>query len=166
MFARALQLSLASTLACFVALPAFAGDVHEVRAALAKATVGTKATTSVTLAGKNGWHLNEEFPIQLKLTPAAGVTVEKGLLGRKDLAESTKENARFDVAFTANEPGAKTIDAEAHFAVCQATSCRPVTEKVVLALEVAPAAPPPAPAAPAAPAPKAKGKAAKGHAKK
>jgi hypothetical protein len=168
MFARALQLSLASTLACLVALPAFAGDTQEVRTTPAKATVGTKGTTSVTLAGKNGWHLNEEFPIQLKLAPAAGVTVDKGLLGRKDLAESSKESARFEVGFTASEPGQKTIDAEAHFAVCQATSCRPVTEKVVLALEVAPAAPPaPAAPAPAAPAPKGKGKPAKaGHAKK
>jgi hypothetical protein len=167
MSARALQLSLASTLACLVALPAFAGDFQEVRTAPAKATVGNKATTSVTLAGKNGWHLNEEFPIQLKLTPTSGVTVEKGLLGRKDLAESNKESARFEVAFTASEAGAKTIDAEAHFAVCQASSCRPVTEKVVLALDVAPAAPPPAAAAPAPEpaAPKAKGK-AKAHPKK
>ena len=169
MFVRALQLSFASALAClacFVAVPAFAGDVHEVHATLAKATVGTKSAASVTLAGKNGWHLNEEFPIQLKLAPGAGVTVEKALLGRKDLAESTKESARFEVPFTASEPGNKTIDCEAHFAVCQASSCRPVTEKLVLALEVAPAAPPPAAApAPAAPAPKAKGK-AKGHAKK
>jgi hypothetical protein len=158
MFVRAMQLSLASALAFLVAAPAFAGDVHEVRASQAKATVGAKGSTSVTLAGKNGWHLNEEFPIQLKLTPGAGVTVDKGLLGRKDLAESTKESARFDVAFTANEAGAKTIDAEAHFAVCQASSCRPVTEKVVLALDVAAAAPPPAAAPAPAPEPETKGK--------
>jgi hypothetical protein len=116
-----------------------ADDTYEVKASEAKATVGAKGKASVTVVGKNGWHLNEEFPVSLKLTPGAGVAVEKPKLGRKDLAESTKERARFDVAFTASEAGKRTIDAEASFAVCQESACKPVKEKVVLAVEVAPA---------------------------
>jgi len=156
MFTRATTLSFALVLA---AAPALAADTYEVSASEAKATVGAKATANVVLAGKNGWHLNEEFPISLVLKPTAGVTVEKNLLGRKDLAESSKESARFAVAFTASEPGKKTIDAEAHFAICQATSCKPVSEKLVLAVDVAAAAPPPAAAPAPAPAPEPKGKA-------
>jgi hypothetical protein len=160
MFVRASHLSFATALALAAAAPAFAGELHEVKGSQAKATVGTKGSASVTLTGKNGWHINEEFPIQLKVAPGPGVSVDKPLLGRKDLAESTKELARFEVGFTASEPGAKTIDATAHFAVCQATSCKPVVEKVVLALDVAAAAPPaPPPAPPAEPATKGKGKA-------
>jgi hypothetical protein len=155
MLMRALPIALALGLA---AAPALAADTYDVSVAQAKATVGAKATASVVVTGKNGWHLNEEFPISLVLKPDASVNMEKKLLGRKDLAESTKEKARFEVAFTASEAGKKNIDAEARFAICQASACKPVTEKVVLPVEVTAAAPPAAAPAPA-PAPEPKGKA-------
>ena len=139
MFTRASQFSVAAALAVAFSAPAFAAETYDVSAAEAKATVGAKATASVVLAGKNGWHLNEEFPISLVLKPGAGVSIEKKLLGRKDLAESTQEKARFDVAFTASEPGKKTINAEAVFVMCQSTTCKPVREKVAFAVDVAPA---------------------------
>jgi hypothetical protein len=160
MTARALHLSFAFALAVLPAAAVAAPETHAVKVSETKATVGAKGKTSVTLVGKNGWHLNEEFPVALKLAPGAGVTVDKAKLDRKDLAASTKDSARFDVAFTASEPGRKTIDAEATFAVCQEEACKPVKEKVVLALDVAPAAvaTPPA-AAPAKGKTKGKGKA-------
>jgi hypothetical protein len=110
---------------------------YEVTTSPAKAAVGAKGKTAVVLTAKNGWHLNEEFPVSLKLVPGAGVAVDKPKLVRKDLAESTKDRARFDVAFTASEAGQRTIEAEASFAVCQADACHPVKQKVVVAVEVA-----------------------------
>jgi hypothetical protein len=116
-----------------------AGELHEVSAAPTKAPAGAKGKASVTLAGKNGWHLNEQAPISVKLTPGAGVTVDKAKLVRKDAAEANADKARFDVAFTAAEAGARTIDAECSFVICQESACKQIKDKVTLALEVTPA---------------------------
>ena len=129
---------------------------HEIRKTEPKVVAGTKASATLTIAGRNGWHVNEEAPITVSLaTSDAGVTVTKTKLGRADLAESTKESARFDIPFSATDPGKKTINAEAKFVMCQETACKPVRESLAFNIEVTP----PAAVAPAAPTTmKAKGK--------
>jgi hypothetical protein len=114
-----------------------AEETHEIKKADSKAAVGVRSTASVTIAAKNGWKVNEEAPISVKLTSEPGVKLEKDKLKTGDLAQRTKELARFDVAFTAGEPGKKTINAEAKFVMCMATTCKPVTEKIALAVDVA-----------------------------
>src|SRR5688572_8779717 len=94
------------------AAPAGAGELHDVTTTPGKTAVGLPGKASVKLSAKNGWKLNAEAPITLKLTAPSGVTVEKPKLGRKDLATSDAHEARFDVAFTAAEAGAKSIEAE------------------------------------------------------
>jgi hypothetical protein len=117
--------------------------LYEIKKTDAKVAVGGKATTSVTIATKNGWHVNAEAPITLSLTPPAGITLPKAKLARADLAASTQESARFDVAFEAAEPGAKVIAAEARFVICQETACKPVKETLTLNVDVSTAAPAP-----------------------
>jgi hypothetical protein len=111
---------------------------YELKTSQAKGAVGTKGKTSVTIAARPGWHVNEEAPLTLKLAPEAGIAVDKAKLTRADLAENNKELARFDVGFTPSEAGRKTINGEASFVMCQATTCKPVKEKVTLAVDVAP----------------------------
>jgi hypothetical protein len=127
--------------ASFAADSAYAVSKTDVSAA-----AGHKATASVTITAKNGWHLNQEAPFTLKLTPAPGVVVDKPKLGRGDLALSTQTQARFDVGVTLSDPGKKVIEAEASFVLCQEDSCRPIKEKLTISAE--------ATAAPAAPAKK------------
>jgi hypothetical protein len=129
--------------------------LYEVKSTATKTSVGAKATTSVTIATKHGWHVNAEAPITLSLTPPAGITLPKAKLVRADLAASSQESARFVVAFEAAEAGAKVINAEARFVICQETACKPVKETLALEVEVGPAAK----------APKAKGAKGKGKAK-
>jgi hypothetical protein len=117
--------------------PAQAEKLHEVIAPPAQGRVGAQGRTAVTLTGKNGWHLNEQAPVTLKLTPSPGIAVEKAKLGRKDLVEDTKDKARFDIPFTAQKAGRQSIEAEASFVVCQEAACKPIKEKVTLAIEVA-----------------------------
>jgi hypothetical protein len=114
-------------------------DVYEVRATEAKAVVGVKTTAAVHFATRQGWHLNKEAPFTLKLTPDAGLAVDKPKLTRADLARSTDEEAQFDVAVTAAEAGDKAVQAEAGFVICRETECRPIKEKLVI--KVAAAAP-------------------------
>jgi hypothetical protein len=118
-----------------------ADDSYDVKAKTAKATVGEKATASVTIASKKGWHLNAEAPLTLKLTPGPGVTVDKPKLTRADLAASSDTSARFDVALAASNPGTSEITAEAGFVLCQESECRPIKEKLVIGVDALPAKP-------------------------
>ena len=129
-------LFLALPLAAAFAAPARAGELHDVTPGPGKTTVGTPGKATLTLAAKNGWHLNPDAPISVKLSPADGVTVDKAKLGRKDLAASTPEKARFDVGFAATSPGAKTIECETSFVICQESACKPIKETVTLNVDV------------------------------
>jgi hypothetical protein len=111
--------------------------LYEITNPQAKVAVGAKSTTSVTIATKNGWHVNAEAPITLSLTAPSSITLSKAKLARADLAASTKESARFDVAFEAAEVGSKVIAAEARFVICQETACKPVKETLTLNIDVA-----------------------------
>jgi hypothetical protein len=113
-----------------------ADDSYEVSKIDASLTAGGKGKASVTISAKKGWHLNAEAPLTLKLLPPTGVEVDKVKLGRGDLALSNPTSARFDVGMTAAEPGKKVVEAEAGFVLCQEDSCRPIKEKVTLAVDV------------------------------
>jgi DsbC/DsbD-like thiol-disulfide interchange protein len=139
-----LIVSLMATLIGFAAPPVRAEEkLYEIKKTEPKVAAGGKATTTVTIATKNGWHMNGEAPITLSLTPPAGITLPKAKLSRGDLAASTQESARFDVPFEAAEPGAKVINAEARFVICQESACKPVKETLTLSIDVAAAAPAP-----------------------
>lgn len=114
----------------------YAGDdAYQVSKTDAVVTVGSQGKASVTIAAKKGWHLNAEAPLTLKLGSTPGLATEKAKLGRADLALSNETQARFDVAITASEPGKKALDAEAGFVLCQESECRPVKEKLSIAVD-------------------------------
>ncbi len=113
--------------------------LYEITKSDLKVAVGGTATTSLTIRVKGGWHVNGEAPISVALTPAAGLSVKKAKLTRADLAASTADSARFDIPVSATQPGRKTINAEAHFVICQEQACKPVKETLALAVDVTPA---------------------------
>jgi len=121
---------------------------YEVKKTVTPATAGVASKVSVTLVGKNGWHVNDEAPITAAVKADPGVTLTKDKLTRADLAESTKQSARFDIAFSAAEPGKKTITAQTRFVMCQEQACKPASETVAFEIDVqAPGAKKDAPAA-------------------
>jgi DsbC/DsbD-like thiol-disulfide interchange protein len=122
------------------------GATHEIRKTEPKVAVGAPGHASLTIAAKNGWHVNAEAPITVSLSSAdAALTVAKPKLSRADLAESTQVTARFDIPVTAaagTAAGKKTINAEARFVMCQESACKPVKETLALNVEVTAAADP------------------------
>ena len=75
----------------------------------------------------------------------AGLTVAKEKMTRADLAESTKDAARFDIPLSCAADaaaGPKTINAEAKFVMCQESACKPIKETLALNVEITPAAAP------------------------
>ena len=129
---------------------------YEIQKSVVPATVGATATVSVTVVGKNGWHVNGEAPITAAVKADPGVALPKAKLTRADLAQSSKESARFDIPFSSSEAGKKAITAQTRFVMCQEQACKPASETVAFEVNVQPA---PAPGA----MPAAKGKTA--HAK-
>jgi len=149
-------MSMNRTLAFTIALPAlsvlsiWAGPgayadaaTHEIRKTEPKVAAGGQAKATLTIAAKNGWHVNAEAPITVSLKSSdAGLTVAKEKMTRADLAESTKDAARFDIPLSCAADavaGSKTINAEAKFVMCQESACKPVKETLALAIEVTPA---------------------------
>jgi len=109
---------------------------YEIRKTSAPATAGAASTVSVTVVGKNGWHVNDEAPITATVKADPGVTLPKPKLTRADLAESTKQTARFDIPFSATDAGAKTITAQTRFVMCQEQACKPASETVAFNVDV------------------------------
>jgi hypothetical protein len=134
---KTLAITAVFTLGLLPSIRGFAADqTYDVSKTDASLGAGGKGKASVTITAKNGWHLNAEAPLTLKLAPEPGVTVEKEKLVRADLAMSTPATARFDVGVTAAENGKKSVQAEASFVLCQEDSCRPVKEKISFAVDV------------------------------
>lgn len=127
-----LALPVVLSLPPLLAAPARAEDTHTLQAPPAKGAVGQVAVVEVTIEGRNGWHINQEAPVSIKLSPAQGVSVAKPRLGRADLAESSDDRARFAVQATPNVAGRTEIAAEANFVMCQETACKPVRETLTL----------------------------------
>jgi DsbC/DsbD-like thiol-disulfide interchange protein len=116
---------------------------YEIQKTAPRATVGVPALASVTVLGKNGWHVNEEAPVSVNVKAEPGVDLPKPKLVRADLAQASKQSVRFDIPFSAATPGKKTLTAETRFVMCQEQACKPVKETVAVEIDVG-ANPPPA----------------------
>ena len=141
MIRRVLALSILTGTLTAGVTAARAGDaLYEIVQKTPKVAVGATATASLTIKAKSGWHVNPEAPINLALTPPAGLSVKKAKLTRADLAATTVDSARFDIAISATAAGKQSIAAEARFVICQEQACKPVKETLALAVDVTPAA--------------------------
>src|SRR4051794_9509085 len=67
------------------------GAHYEIKKSEPKVAPGGKGQASVTIATKDGWHVNAEAPITIALEPPAGVTLPKPKQARADLAQSTSD---------------------------------------------------------------------------
>ena len=114
--------------------------LYEITQTTPKVAVGATTTAKLTIKAKSGWHVNGEAPINLALTPPAGLSVKKAKLTRADLAATSIDSARFDIPISATEAGKQSIAAEARFVICQEQACKPVKETLALAVDVTPAA--------------------------
>jgi hypothetical protein len=129
-----------------VGLPSIAaaqGVTYELKKTEPKVAVGAKSSASLVIAARNGWHVNGEAPISVSLVAPDGLTLPKTKLLRGDLAESSQETARFEIAFEAATAGTKVVTAEARFVMCQESACKPIKETLSFNIEVTPAAPAP-----------------------
>jgi hypothetical protein len=97
---------------------------------------GEHAVAKIRITPGAGYHMNKEYPTSLALTPPAGVSFDKPKLTGKDAAKLDNQVVEFDVAYTAAQPGKKTVAGEIKFAVCSANSCDPKKSQLKFEIEV------------------------------
>jgi hypothetical protein len=94
---------------------------------------GQPATAKVQFRATSGWHVNKDFPTELRLKLPDGVSAQKPTLTKAD-AKLTDEEGSFDVVLTAKQAGKSTVLGELRFAVCTATTCDP--QRAPISIEI------------------------------
>jgi hypothetical protein len=125
-----LVLAVATTWACTSSRDAQAADNYDVAIQAPKdARVGQTVSAVVRLTPKGKYHVNTRYPIAVTLTAPAGVELPKAKLKAAD-GQVTEQEARFDVAFTPRDAGAKVFTGELKFSVCTDQNCDIKKEKI------------------------------------
>ena len=114
---------------------AVAGKPYVVTVAPVSGAKGQPVKAQVVIRPAAGYHMNEEFPTTLKLSPTAGVAFSKAALAKQD-AVMSKQECRFDVQMTGSEAGKKSVTGSLSFAVCTETTCDPQKTSVTIELTV------------------------------
>ena len=85
--------------------------------------VGDAGRVDVRLTGRNGYHVNQEYPIELTLAPPEGLKLAKAKLVRADAATFEEAQAIFGVSLTPESAGRKALRGTLNFSVCNPQNC-------------------------------------------
>jgi len=99
------------------------------------AKAGQPATVKVVFRAGSGYHVNKDFPTELRLKLPDGVSAQKSTLVKQD-AQLSEEEGRFDVVLTASQRGKRTVLGELRFAVCTASTCDPQRAPISIEMDV------------------------------
>lgn len=97
------------------------------------AKAGQPSALEVTLVAKAPYHVNDKYPIKLKLKETAGVKFDN-LVVTKDAAKVETSKAVMPVSFTPDGAGKRTVAGQFAFSVCTDDKC--LMEKRDLLLDV------------------------------
>ena len=119
-------------------VPAAAGNDSSFNLAIAApdgAKAGAECVAHVTVTPGSGYHVNQDFPTKLVITPPDGVQVAKAEQHKEDAAAFDTTKLQFDVKLTPAKAGTYKVAGTLKFAVCTDTSCDP--KKSAIAFDVA-----------------------------
>jgi len=94
---------------------------------------GQPGTVEVVLAAKAPFHVNDKYPIKLKLKETPGVKYDNLVVG-KDAVKLEPMKAVMPVSFTLDAAGKHTVAGQFAFSVCTEDKC--LMEKRDLLLDV------------------------------
>ncbi len=97
---------------------------------------GQLGQLAVRLTPKTGWHVNQEYPISVRIHAPSGLAFPKTELARADAAEFGEQMARFDVPFTPSAAGEHHVQCDVSFAVCTEENCVPDDQTLSLVVPV------------------------------
>lgn len=124
-----------------------AASAWTVSARAEPAALGKPAALGVRLVARDGFHINEEYPLNFRPATSAMVDFTKPRFDKEDglvlepCAAEGKDacSARLPVTFTAKASGTLTVAGTLNFSVCNPEKC--LIEQVALAVPVDVAAP-------------------------
>ncbi len=134
-----------AALAVALALPAHAGDGTNAASTYKVVTDGSSRTLEVGKKGKvvvdvvpleKGIHVNREFPLKYKVTPSAGLAVDKVEWKREDAVDAKAENPSFEIPVRALAKGSQQVSVHMRFAICSESWCVPQTKTVTVVIDV------------------------------
>ncbi len=97
----------------------------------ASGKAGEKTSAKIKITPADGYHMNGDFPTSLTLEAPADVTLAKAKLKKADLKGFDEhKGGSFEVEMTPQTAGKHTVSGKLKFAICNESSCSPVTEKV------------------------------------
>lgn len=94
---------------------------------------GQAGVVEVVLVAKAPFHVNDKYPIKLKLKETPGIKYESLVIG-KDAAKVEQMKAVVPVSFTPDAAGKRSVAGQLAFSVCTEDKC--LMEKRDLALDV------------------------------
>jgi hypothetical protein len=95
---------------------------------------GQAGLVEVVLVAKAPFHVNDKYPIKLKLKETPGIKYDNLIIG-KDAAKVEQMKAVVPVSFTPDAAGKRSVAGQLSFSVCTEDKC--LMEKRDLALDVA-----------------------------
>jgi len=95
-------------------------------------TSGQLGQVKITLRGRNGWHVNQDYPVSVELTAPATVALAKARLERADATAFDEAHFEFSAPVTPSAAGPAQVRATVSFAVCTDANCAPYTENLAL----------------------------------
>jgi hypothetical protein len=108
-------------------------DSAATTASVAQGQKGKVALTLMTLT--NAVHISQDAPLKIELA-STGLKLDKTVLAHADAVDPKSGQPKFEVAFTADQKGSQTVDANMSFFVCSEKWCLRQKEKVTLKVDV------------------------------
>ena len=100
------------------------GDQYLVAVEAPTLEVGKEGALRVSIAGKNGFKFNKDFPVKLELTaPPEGLSARKLVLKRDDGQLDADGKFNFLVPLLASKAGEFALEATLKFSVCNDDKC-------------------------------------------
>ena len=108
--------------------PAAAAKKYQIAVDAPKAVkTGAKDSFKIVLTPAPGFHVNQEFPVEVSID-AADVKLGKQKLAKSDAKVWSEREGRFEVDFQIDQAGERSFQARARFAVCTEKDCWPARE--------------------------------------
>jgi hypothetical protein len=100
----------------------------------AEGTAGAEATAAIKVVPAAGYHVSQEFPMKLTLTPPEGVKLAKTELAKADADQFSEQVLALSVKATAEKPGSYEIKGCFKVGVCDKESCHPKKQPITITL--------------------------------
>ncbi|MFO0693516.1 MAG: protein-disulfide reductase DsbD family protein [Polyangiales bacterium] len=97
---------------------------------------GQLGQVKITLTARNGWHVNQDFPVSVEVSGPSSLSFPKARLERGDAAAFDEAHFEFQVPVTPGAAGEQELRAKVAFAICTETNCLPQEEQLALRVAV------------------------------